>query len=739
MRKSATRFFALILGFCMLLSMIPLVSAETGDEVRSAKKIISVVYDDSTSMLGDRWVYTNYAAQALTALLNSQDELYITYMYDYDNARNVSLTDLEASVASIRNWKNPGDTPGEALETAKKKLDSISETDKSTQFWLIIFTDGALTSYGTTADWLSEFKGSKMSNGSTLNVVYLAMNADEDNGGIKGKTADDRKNALYGFDADDNDQITRNMSDIANLISGRITADNVKQVNDTTISFESKLPLYSISVLTQESSATVTAAKASQETLTVDRNIKLDATDPFQKTATHLVGNAAVITSTNTSGAGQIIPADTYTITFSEPVDIKNLVVQYEPAIGMDMLITKDGVLLDDTDSIYAGDKVDIELIPVIPGTNQQISDSDLPKGITWKIEQILAGDDVEDSADGRKLMGVTLSKGDNLIRGTLQLPGFAPSFSDMIIHAEEFVLELGIQVDQPDPLSYFRTTGKDKGNTGEITFQITNQGEPMPKELLEAFNIRLIVDSVDCDNSKVEGFLNRFGKIPASCDLKPNEDGSYTLKPKPILPFTAFLTMAGDYTVTVKISADPDPGVTEVGTFTMVPQLRDWIELGGLVISILLLLYIIYILFIKYKFPNQTVRYQAYKLRYDGGGIELTNEAAVLSLSPMKNILSLKRASETTFRGLTLQAGPDGMIIVTGKSIAKKVSHYKASSTNPKLALRSIADSMQSTTRTRAGKTERTASDQALSRQRPVYFRSHETDKNIWCLYLMK
>ena len=196
---------------------------------------------------------------------------------------------------------------------------------------------------------------------------------------------------------------------------------------------------------------------------------------------------------------------------------------------------------------------------------------------------------------------------------------------------------------------------------------------------------------------------------------------------------------MAGDYTVTVKISADPDPGVTEVGTFTMVPQLRDWIELGGLVISILLLLYIIYILFIKYKFPNQTVRYQAYKLRYDGGGIELTNEAAVLSLSPMKNILSLKRASETTFRGLTLQAGPDGMIIVTGKSIAKKVSHYKASSTNPKLALRSIADSMQSTTRTRAGKTERTASDQALSRQRPVYFRSHETDKNIWCLYLMK
>lgn len=736
MRKSATRFFALILGFCMLLSMIPLVSADTGDEVKAAKKIISVAYDDSSSMFGDRWIYTNYAAQALAALLNSQDELYITYMSDPYNARSFNLTDLDSSVSAIRTRTTSTEyTDGAALDTAKKKLDSISETDPSTQFWLIIFTDGDINTNGSLLPRLKDFKGSQMSNGSTLNVVYLAMGAST----TRGKDVDDSKNALYGRDADDDSQITQAMSDVANLISGRITADNVKQVNDTTISFESKLPLYSISVLTQESSATVTSAKAPEENLTIDRNIALSSTsEPSGRATAQLLGNAAVITRSDSSGTNQLISAGTYTITFSEPVDIKNLVVQYEPAIGMDMLITKDGVLLDDTDSIYAGDKVDIELIPVIPGTNQQISDSDLPKGITWKIEQIL-GNDVEDSADGRKLMGVTLSKGDNHIRGTLQLPGFAPSFSDMIIYAEEFVLELGIQVDQPDPLSYFRTTGKDKGNTGEIIFQITNQGEPMPKELLEEFNIRLIVDSVDCDNSKVEGFLNRFGKIPASCDLKPNDDGSYTLKPKPILPFTAFLTMAGDYTVTVRISADPDPGVMEVGTFTMVPQLRDWIELGGLVISILLLLYIIYILFIKYKFPNQTVRYQAYKLRYDGGGIELTNEAAVLSLSPMKNILSLKRASETTFRGLTLQAGPDGMIIVTGKSIAKKVSHYKASSTNPKLALRSIADSMQSTTRTRAGKTERTASDQALSKQRPVYFRSNETDKNIWCLYLMK
>ena len=732
MKRVLSRFFALILGFCMLLTMLPAVSANTGDEGRAAKKIISVSYDDSTSMLGDRWVHTNYATQALTALLNTQDELYITYMSDPLNAHNVNLTNMESSVATIRNRTNSSDsTDGRALDTAKAKLDSISETDKSVQFWLIIFTDGDINSYGNLMDRITEFKGSVMSNGSTLNVVYLAMGASS----TRGKDVDDRKNAMYGFDADNDAQITQTMSDVANLISGRITADNVRQVNETTISFESKLPLYNISVLTQGSAASVTVAEAPEEALTIDRNIALSARDPFGKVSTQLLGNAAVITGAVSSGVSRIIPAGSYTITFSEPVNAQNLVVQYEPAIGMDMNIYKDGILLSSTDSIYAGDQVDIELIPVIPGTNQQISDSDLPKGISWRIEQIL-GSTVADAADGQKLMGVTLSAGDNHIRGTMQLPGFAPSTANMIIFAEEFVLDLGIQAEQPDPLSFYRTTGKDKGNAGQITFRITNEGVPLPKEKLKELDLRLSVDSVDCDNSKVEGFLNRFGKIPANCDLKQNDDGSYTLTPKPIVPFTAFLTMAGDYTVTVSI--DSDPGITAVGTFTMVPQLSDWIELAGLVISILLLLYLIYILFIKYKFPNQTVRYQAYKLRYDGGGIEL-NDTSVLSLSPMKNIFSLKRASETTFRGLTLQAGPDGMILVTGKSIAKKVTHYKASSMDPKLALRSIADSMQSTTRTRGGKTERTAGDQPLSKQRPVYFRSNETDKTIWCLYLMK
>ena len=44
------------------------------------RKIVSVVYDDSGSMDGDKWAYANYAMQSFCGMLNSDDQLFITYM-----------------------------------------------------------------------------------------------------------------------------------------------------------------------------------------------------------------------------------------------------------------------------------------------------------------------------------------------------------------------------------------------------------------------------------------------------------------------------------------------------------------------------------------------------------------------------------------------------------------------------------------------------------------------------------
>ena len=732
MKKLISKLVPLLLCLGIFLWLPAKTFAADGDEIRAAKKIISVVYDDSGSMEGDRWVYANYATQALTALLNEQDELYITYMSRSTSSSEIDLSNIAAAVKNIRNWPHSAGTPGESLDTAKNRLDSISESDESTQFWLVILTDGEIDMEQTIQEKLNSFKGSRMSNGSTLNIAYLAMGP----GAVSANA--DKGHGLYTYVAADSASISTTMSEIANLISGRLAADNVKQVDDRTITFHSDLPLYSISVLSQSSSAKVAAASSAEQPLNINRNIALDAFDLFKATELTLFGNAAVINLESGSGVSQVIPAGTYTITFTEPVRKDDLVVQYEPAIGLKILLTRGGVEITDTSVLQEGDQIAAEIIPVVPGTDDPIDPSSLPKGVDWKLEYFVDDQSI-DSVAASKIPRATVSLGDHTIRGTMAIPGFAPSLYHIHFHVEPFVLNLGIQADQPHPLAYYRkSAGEGSIDGGSLTFRITNDGVVLSREELKDLDVKLEVIDVVCDNSTVEGFLNRFGNVPAKCTLHLEDDGSYVLSPVPVVPFTAFLMMAGDYTVTVAIEGDS--AITATGTFTMVPQLSDWIDLSILVAILLLLGYLIYIFFIKYKFTGQVVCYEVFRPNSTGGSIEVIRDADSLVLKPFTwNLLLPKRACEAKFYGLTLQAGPDGTVIITGKSIAKAVSYYGSSSARPTTALRAIQAVLQSTELPGSdGRTETTASDQSLTAELPIYFRS-EGDRNIWRLRLQE
>lgn len=739
MKRIISLLLALLLLLSLVLAVIPAAHAATGDEIRAAKKIISVVYDDSTSMYGDRWVYANYAMQALTALLNEQDELHITYMSQPTSSQQISLADINGAVTKVRNWNQAGDTPMASLVTAKKRLDAVSESDPSAQFWLVILTDGQIGTGDELKDALNDdFKGAKMSNGSRLNVAYLAMC------NSKGEQKGDEKNGLYTFYAENANQITDVMAQMANLISSRLVADKVKQVDDTTITFTSDLPLYSIAILAQESAAKVVSAVNSDGPLNIDRNIPLDAREPFYNSMLTLRGNASVI---NLIGGtvSRVIEADTYTVTFSEKVDVKDIVVLYEPAIGVKMVVSRNGVTVTDTSKLANGDDVTIELIPVVPGTDKEISKNDLPKGISWNIEYSVGGNLV-DSNFSNRLSGVKLLEGDNMIRGTMQLPGFAPSVFDIYFAIPPIVYDFGIDVNQPDPLTYYRAGSGRSQEGGSLTFHITNAGTPLTKEEQKELDLKLELTSTVCDDSRVTGFLNRLGKINAGCTLKRNDDGSYTLTPNPIVPFTSFLTKAGDYTVTVTLNRDNT--VTATGKFTLEAKADDWFELLGLVISIAILWHLIFTLFIKYKFHGQEVRYRRYQLRDDnGGGIPLSglsnNDSCTLKFArvftPYNFFAFWERGCVYKFHDLTLVAGPGGTVFVSGKSIAKSVSHYGLSSDDPETRLKRINKSLDATEMVvdeEKGKTVRTAMDTPLSAETPIYFKTRPNDERIWSLY---
>ena len=662
-KSSCTKAFTLILGVIFFLTA-PVSADDAGDEVRAAKKIISVVYDDSGSTDGECRVYINYAMQALTALLNTTDELYLTYMSDPNTAIRMDMNDIEKTVETIRYSGKSGSTPERALNTALDTLTAIQENDPSTQFWLVVLTDGQIAGSSGTVnvqEWMDNEKNARMSNGTNLQIAYLAV------GDVAQSISSDMKKGLYAFDAVSISEITVVMAEIANLVSARLTADNVVQVDDHTISFTSKLPLYSISILSQDSKAYVESAKTAEGDLYISRNIVLDA---FKKEQTDLqiTGNAAVIHKR--SGSNNIvIPAGTYTVVFSEPVSIGDLTVQYEPAIAISTSFTKDGTDITDTDALIGGDKVDVAVFPVIPGTEDVIPDRDLPAGLAWHIEYEVNGTIIDQSND-RELKRISLLPGQNVIRITMTIPGFAPLVRE--IRYEIHDIHYGILTEQPDKdVNYLRTSLKVRRTDGDrVVFRITNNDIPLTKEQLKFLGTTLKVGSISCDSSGISGWADTFGKWLAACKLVQNDDGSYSLEPRLPMPFAAFLVQAGAYTVEVFVSADES--VTSVGKFSIVPTSEDAGTIISFALFILGLLYLLYLI-LKKHFNGQNLMYRCYFYSGETGVSDTGNSLQTLTV--LTGILSFGFACRTfskKLRKIKVTACDNETVIISGASVGK-------------------------------------------------------------------
>ena len=195
----------LILELCFSCSYINVQAEETEEDSTflPPKKVVSVVYDDSTSMrafggkLLDNWATANYAMQSLTALLGTRDELYITKMSEYTQSKEVDLSDKSHAINEIRNnveWADGTYLEAVVVAMNKLKLQAKEETDENTQYWLVVITDGAFNechSMATTAekkrflnDNLHEYVETVMPNGSNPQVIFMgisgALSPDED-------------------------------------------------------------------------------------------------------------------------------------------------------------------------------------------------------------------------------------------------------------------------------------------------------------------------------------------------------------------------------------------------------------------------------------------------------------------------------------------------------------------------------------------------------------------------------
>lgn len=427
------RILSMLLAAAVVLSTMLCLPFSVSAESLYIRKIVSVVYDDSGSMRGDKWAYANYAMQAFCGMLNSEDQLFITYMRESEMNSNYEPEEVDLSAGGIQNSVDAirqrileGSTPYRAVEIAYDKLKSVNDPNPNTQYWLVVITDGVFNECdGWTVDRLEEFLNDEfeeytkgvMPNGTNPQVTFLGI-------GDIASPEEDHDKGIYTYSTSDADGIMEAMSEMADRVSGRtrLKQSDMKQIDAKTIQVSSSIPLLNIAVLAQESDANITEAVCNNEvTIPVSRKASLS-----YPTKSNLLGGAYLLGDSQT-----VIGSGTYNITFDKDIDLSNVVVLFEPALEMRMTISVNGKEIadyHDLDDVMEGDKVSVSCKIYEMGTQKEIDPSLLPPGTKFEVDILEDGKLVQNVTGADMLLSdYELHDTETEISGAVTIEGFNP------------------------------------------------------------------------------------------------------------------------------------------------------------------------------------------------------------------------------------------------------------------------------------------------------------------------
>ena len=175
----------LSLALVLLLCGVPAARHAAADQLR-VPKVISILYDDSGSMVDSYEMlgkagYARYAVNALLALLDTQDVVYVTLMSHPDTAFRLDMAAGQAqAIAQLNAMIGNDDTPFSALGTAIETLGQVQAADASSLYWLVVFTDGGFDG-GSIADAeqaLENFLRTPMPNGTFPQACFVSIGSD---------------------------------------------------------------------------------------------------------------------------------------------------------------------------------------------------------------------------------------------------------------------------------------------------------------------------------------------------------------------------------------------------------------------------------------------------------------------------------------------------------------------------------------------------------------------------------
>lgn len=427
MKKLLSMLLAIVLVGSVMLSVPLSVSAES----LYIRKIVSVVYDDSGSMNGNKWAYANYAMQSFCGMLNSEDQLFITYMSQSTNYTpkkiDLSAGGIQNSVDTIRGHEDSGLTPYSAVEAAYNKLKSVNDSNPNTQYWLVVITDGVFNECTTmsSADkkrFLNEnfnnYTENVMPNGTNPQVTFLGI------GSNVVLPDENQEKGIFTYSASNADGIIDAMSDMADRISGRtrLQRTDIKQIDAKTVQVSSSIPLLNIAVFTQGTQAKVTGAVYGNKTaIPISRKVSLSYSG-----YSDLVGGAFLLGDSQT-----VIGSGTYTVTFDRAVDLDDVIILFEPALEVRMFFTLNGKEIKDPAELadlMESDKLSVSCKIYEMGTDTEIDPSLMPNGTKFEITVSENGKVVEQATgQDMQLFDYVLKNIDTEITAAVTIEGFNP------------------------------------------------------------------------------------------------------------------------------------------------------------------------------------------------------------------------------------------------------------------------------------------------------------------------
>ncbi len=486
-----------IILFMLLLSLVTagafsLQSTVSFASESSGRKIVTVVFDDSFSMANEnRYSNANYAIQAFIALLNEQDELHLVYMSDaarqlaaqpdnFDSsaiAVDADLSNPQAGADQVRNnpWHGAG-TPFGSVQIGYNELVSHEDTDPSTQYYLIVLTDGGFMDdatnqitidTGTVQGLFESFYGKLMPNQTHMNTYYLAI-------GAEAVALTDRPDLnFHAQTASDGQSMIRAIGTLADTISGRYRLDVSEiSVQDSMVTFTSALPLKSVSFLSQgRETAVASVTGPNGENYEIKRNVTLSP-DSYN-TDSSLFGNAIL-----TDADGVNMPAGTYQVQFTAGVDSNTLAIMIEPAVECRLVVQYQGEIFsaEKLAEIPEGETVTITAQAVESGTDTPVDSSFLEAGTANMLVYEVNGNEIVRSDTGE--LTITLQLGEGRLTGSIQMPGFLPKTAD-----ERFTTKSKVVYRVESDAADVSVRQNELGSCEAIHFYLTADGVKMSAE----------------------------------------------------------------------------------------------------------------------------------------------------------------------------------------------------------------------------------------------------------------